>query len=233
MWFRRWRARRGLSLHDSQVDGLELTTSVVDPHGPISTLLARSVRTAGLETVPVPRATRRPAAACKAAYGLMAHPALLDRAPHDALLLPTFSSAWIGLCGSKCRSHLSHGLVPRQAPRSTRRLEVPTQHLCNSRSPLPAAEAPCPTVGPRAHLDLQAGPRTLLLGRHQPDLAVHESGQPVDLVQNRLQLHASLSSGRGWRRPPSCCCVGFGARLNAAHSVFREARLTPHPSYPA
>ena len=45
----------------------------------------------------------------------MAHPALVDCELHDALLLQTCSSAWIGLCGSKRPSHLSHGLVPRYA----------------------------------------------------------------------------------------------------------------------
>ena len=97
-------------------------------------------------------------------------------------------------------------------------------------APKMAHGAPVPVEGAERS---ERGPGTLLLERHQPDPAVHESGQPVDPVQNRLQLHASLSSGRGWRRPPHCCCLGFGAQLNAAHSVFRKTRLTPCPSYPA
>ena len=60
---------------------------------------------------------------------------------------------------------------------------------------------------------------------HQPDPAVHESGQLVDPVQDRLQFQVSLSFERGCR--PSLLLRLLRCAAEAARSVCLRARMTP------
>ena len=83
------------------------------------------------------------------------------------------------------------------------------------------------TVRPGAHLDFQTVPLTLLPGPNRPDLATHESEQPLAPVQSLLQLHASLPRTAADRRPQ---CPPGNIADAAPLSILPEPRYDPEHS---
>ena len=94
-------------------------------------------------------------------------------------------------------------------------LEAAQQNPDAAQSPLAAAGALRLAVRPGAHLDFQTVPLTLFPGPNRPDPAAHESEQPLDPVQSRLQLHASLPRTVAEAAPQLLHCLGSAAERGA------------------